>query len=57
MTSSEDVLDCRTHKPVIPFDMWCESALKNLGLYQVAHIEHCNTYHGLITALVERWHP
>jgi Plant mobile domain len=54
---SEDVLDCRVHKLVIPFDRRCEFALKNLGLYQVAQIGHCSTDHRLITTLVERWRP
>jgi hypothetical protein len=53
----EDVLDYRARKPVIPFDRWCESALKILGLYQVAQIENYNTDHRLITALVENWRP
>jgi Plant mobile domain len=51
------VLDCRAHQPVIPFDKRCEYALKNLGLYEIAQIQHVKTDHRLITALVEHWHP
>jgi Plant mobile domain len=44
-------------KFVILFDRQCESALKNIGLYQVVQIAHCNIDHILIIALVECWHP
>jgi Plant mobile domain len=51
------VLDCRAHRLVILFDRRCNYALKNLGLYEVAQIQHIKTDHRFITALVERWRP
>jgi hypothetical protein len=51
------VLDCRAHRPIIPFDKQCEYALENLGLYEVTQIQHVKIDHRLITALVERWRP
>ena len=42
---------------MIPLDERCVPYLKNLGLYQVALIEHCNIDRRIITVLVERWRP
>jgi Plant mobile domain len=50
-------LDCRAHRPVIPFHESYGPALKKLGLYQLVQIQHTKTDHRLITALVERWRP
>jgi len=50
-------LECRAHRPVIPFHDCFSQALKNLGLYQLAQIKHTRTDNRLITALVERWRP
>jgi Plant mobile domain len=51
------VFDCIAHRTVIPFDKRCQYALENLGLYEVAQIQHVKTDHRLITALVEHWRP
>jgi hypothetical protein len=50
-------LDCRAHKPVIPFDERCVPILKKLGLYQLLLVPYIKTDPRLITALVERWRP
>ena len=51
------MLDCRVHKPRIPYDKRCEPYLRNLGLFQDSMIQHCNIDRRLITAFVERWRP
>jgi Plant mobile domain len=50
-------LDCRAHKPVIPFDERCVPILKMLGLYQLSLVPYTKTDPRLITTLVEHWRP
>ena len=41
----------------IPYHKSMKQGLKNLGLYQMIEVHHCQIDKGLITALVERWRP
>ena len=53
----ENLLESRVHKRLISFNKQCIPLLKNLGLYQVSLVEHCNIDRRLITGFVERWRP
>jgi Plant mobile domain len=50
-------MDCRGHKPIIPYHVRCSSILKKLGLYQLALITHTKNVPRLMTTLIERWRP
>ncbi|EEC81777.1 hypothetical protein OsI_25467 [Oryza sativa Indica Group] len=55
--SPTNCINIRLHRVGIPYHSLCQTALENLGFFQIARMKEINNDKYLISALVESWRP